>query len=131
MTTSEEKEKKKPLSLSRPGKLSLKKTVESGQVRQSFSHGRSKVVTVEVKRSRTFEPGAGGRMTEVTAARRAAEAALGQITEKPTPEAETRARSLTAGERATRAQALEQSRHDDEERALEEAAAEKRRRSMT
>ena len=62
MTTSEEKVKKKPLSL-RPGKLSLKKTVETGQVRQSFSHGRSKVVTVEVKRSRTFEAGAGGRMT--------------------------------------------------------------------
>ena len=33
MTTSEEKEQKKPLSL-RPGKLSLKKTVETGQVRQ-------------------------------------------------------------------------------------------------
>ncbi|MHA1151305.1 MAG: translation initiation factor IF-2 [Alphaproteobacteria bacterium] len=120
MTTSEEKEKKKPLSL-RPGKLSLKKTVETGQVRQSFSHGRSKAVTVEVKRSRTFEAGAGGRMTEVTEARRAAEAALGEITEKPAPEAEARVRSLTAGERATRAQALEQARHDDEERALVEA----------
>ncbi|MCH8808535.1 MAG: translation initiation factor IF-2 [Proteobacteria bacterium] len=127
MTTSEETEKKKPLSLSRPGKLSLKKTVETGQVRQSFSHGRSKVVTVEVKRSRTFEPGVGGRMTEVTEARRAAEAALGQITERPAPEAETRVRSLTAGERATRAQALEQSRHDDEESALAEAEAETRR----
>jgi len=120
MTTSEEKEKKKPLSL-RPGKLSLKKTVETGQVRQSFSHGRSKAVTVEVKRSRTFEAGAGGRMTEVTEARRAAEAALGEITEKPAPEAEARVRSLTAGERATRVQALEQARHDDEERALVEA----------
>jgi len=128
MTTSEEKEKKKPLSL-RPGKLSLKKTVETGQVRQSFSHGRSKAVTVEVKRSRTFEAGAGGRMTEVTEARRAAEAALGGITERPTPEAETRARSLTAGERATRAQALEQSRHDDEERVLAEAEAETRRQA--
>ena len=127
MTTSEEKEKKKPLSL-RPGKLSLKKTVETGQVRQSFSHGRSKVVTVEVKRSRTFEAGAGGRMTEVTEARRAAEAALGEITARPeTAESETRVRSLTAGERATRAQALEQSRHDEEERALADAEAEKRR----
>ena len=127
MTTSEEKEKKKPLSL-RPGKLSLEKTVETGQVRQSFSHGRSKVVTVEVKRSRTFEAGAGGRMTEVTEARRAAEAALGEITARPeTAESETRVRSLTAGERATRAQALEQSRHDEEERALADAEAEKRR----
>ena len=127
MTTSEEKEKKKPLSLSRPGKLSLKKTVETGQVRQSFSHGRSKAVTVEVKRSRTFEAGAGGRMTEVTEARRAAEAALGQITQESTAEAETRVRSLTAGERATRAQALEQSLHDEEERAVAQAEADKLR----
>ena len=88
MTTSEETEKKKPLSL-RPGKLSLKKTVETGQVRQSFSHGRSKAVTVEVKRSRTFEAVVGGRMTEVTEARLAAEAALGELTDKPAPEAET------------------------------------------
>ena len=63
MTTSNEKEQKKPLKLSRPGKVELKKTVETGQVRQSFSHGRSKAVTVEIKRSRTFAPGAGGRMT--------------------------------------------------------------------
>ena len=127
MTTSEEKEKKKPLSL-RPGKLSLKKTVETGQVRQSFSHGRSKTVTVEVKRSRTFEAGAGGRMTEVTEARRAAEAALGQLTEAPkATDDESRVRSLTAGERATRVQALEQSRHDEEERAIADAAAEKQR----
>ncbi len=127
MTTSEEKETKKPLSL-RPGKLSLKKTVETGQVRQSFSHGRSKAVTVEVKRSRTFEAGAGGRMTEVTEARRAAEEALSVITERPAPEAETRVRSLTAGERATRVQALEQSRQEEEDRVLAEAEAETRRR---
>ena len=46
--------KKKSLSLSKPRRLELKKTVESGQVRQSFSHGRSKAVTVEVKKKRTF-----------------------------------------------------------------------------
>ncbi len=40
-----------------PGKLELKKTVETGQVRQSFSHGRSKVVTVEVRKKRTFAAG--------------------------------------------------------------------------
>jgi translation initiation factor IF-2 len=33
-------------------RIELKKTVESGVVRQSFSHGRSKTVAVEVKRSR-------------------------------------------------------------------------------
>ncbi|MDC0073605.1 translation initiation factor IF-2 [Alphaproteobacteria bacterium] len=44
---------KKPLSLSGSGKLELKKpNSSSGQVRQSFSHGRSKTVTVEVKKKR-------------------------------------------------------------------------------
>ncbi|MEE8189005.1 MAG: translation initiation factor IF-2 [Kiloniellales bacterium] len=124
MTTSNEKEKKTPLKLSRPRKLELKKTVETGQVRQSFSHGRTKVVTVEVKRSRTFAPGAGGRMTEVTAARQAAEEALKQA-EIPTAEEPAKTvRSLTAGERATRVHALEQSRHDEEERRFADALAE-------
>jgi translation initiation factor IF-2 len=39
--------------------LSLKRTVESGHVRQSFSHGRSKSVVVEKKKKRTITaPGA-------------------------------------------------------------------------
>ncbi|MGI9440039.1 MAG: translation initiation factor IF-2 [Parvibaculales bacterium] len=37
--------------------LSLKRTVESGQVRQSFSHGRSKAVLVEKRRKRVVKPG--------------------------------------------------------------------------
>ena len=126
MTASKEKETKKPLKLSRPGKLELKKTVETGQVRQSFSHGRTKAVKVEVKRSRTFAPGAGGRMTEVTAAREAAERALGAPQAETEPEAAVaEAPRLTAGERATRAQALEQSRHDEEERRIAEAEAQR------
>ena len=39
------------LSLSK-GKLGLSKGADSGKIRQSFSHGRSKTVTVEVKRKR-------------------------------------------------------------------------------
>ena len=112
MTTSKEKEPRKPLKLSRPGTLELKKTVESGQVRQSFSHGRSKAVTVEVKRSRTFAPGAGGRMTEVTAAREAAEKLLG--TPKPPIEPEVltpEARKLTAGPSTRRAGPIRRSNH--------------------
>jgi len=65
------------LSLSRPGKLELKKRVNAGKVRQSFSHGRSKQVTVEVKRKRTIvtdKPGKnaqqkGGLSSEERAAR--------------------------------------------------------------
>lgn len=38
------------------GRIELKKTVETGMVRQSFSHGRSKSVAVEVKKTRTPVP---------------------------------------------------------------------------
>ncbi len=51
MTNENEQSGKKPLTLSR-GKLELKKPVETQQVRQSFSHGRSKTVQVEVKKKR-------------------------------------------------------------------------------
>ena len=38
--------------------LGLKRTVETGKVKQSFSHGRSNTVVVEVKKARTFrKPG--------------------------------------------------------------------------
>ena len=62
--TENDNDRKAPLKLS-PGKLELKKTVETGQVRQSFSHGRSKAVTVEVRKKRTFAQDAGGGMHEV------------------------------------------------------------------
>ena len=64
---SESKTQDNKLSLNKPGRLELKKTVETGQVRQSFSHGRTKAVTVEVKRKRTFERGTSGGMQEVPA----------------------------------------------------------------
>ena len=57
--------KKTTLSLSRPGRLELEKTVDSGQVRQNFSHGRSKMVSVEVRKKRTYAPDSGGHMAEV------------------------------------------------------------------
>jgi translation initiation factor IF-2 len=44
------------LGLGGGGKLTLNKTVEKRQTRQNFSHGRSKMVTVEVKKSRTITP---------------------------------------------------------------------------
>ncbi|API59058.1 translation initiation factor IF-2 [Tardibacter chloracetimidivorans] len=41
--------------------LGIKRTVETGKVKQSFSHGRSKSVVVEVKRRRVIgKPGEGG-----------------------------------------------------------------------
>ena len=44
------------LSLRPAGRLELGRTVDAGSVRQSFSHGRSKVVQVEVRKSRTGAP---------------------------------------------------------------------------
>jgi translation initiation factor IF-2 len=61
MSDAKDADEHKPLTLARgaaaPGKLGLRKTVETGQVRQSFSHGRSKAVTVEVKKRRVIGPG--------------------------------------------------------------------------
>jgi translation initiation factor IF-2 len=47
-----------------PSKLSLTKTVEGGQVKQNFQRGRSKTVTVEVRKTRTFsrDGATGGEM---------------------------------------------------------------------
>src|SRR5262245_65357572 len=53
MSESKEANDKTPLSTPRKP-LSLKRTVESGHVKQSFSHGRSKSVVVEKKKKRTI-----------------------------------------------------------------------------
>lgn len=58
--------KKETLKMATPGKLQLTKTVESGKVKQNFTHGRSKTVTVEVRKTRTFAPGGqSGGLVEV------------------------------------------------------------------
>ncbi|MET0925080.1 MAG: translation initiation factor IF-2 associated domain-containing protein, partial [Xanthobacteraceae bacterium] len=55
-TDTKEQERNPRISLTRPaGRLELTKTVDSGMVRQSFSHGRSKSVAVEVKRKRQLK----------------------------------------------------------------------------
>src|SRR3954462_11220655 len=45
----------KPKLGTRPS-LGIKRTVETGKVKQSFSHGRSNTVVVEVKRRRVLGP---------------------------------------------------------------------------
>ncbi|HSR54747.1 MAG TPA: translation initiation factor IF-2 N-terminal domain-containing protein, partial [Alphaproteobacteria bacterium] len=116
-TTKDTKDKKKkPLSLSRPGRLELKKTVEQGQIRQSFSHGRSKAVTVEVRKKRTYAPTEGGGMAEV----KAGEAAPAVESEAPKVE------KLTSDELAVRARVLEDARRDEERRKIEDAERAKR-----
>src|SRR5215467_15061392 len=105
---------RKPLKLSSPGKLELKKTVDGGQVRQSFPHGRTKTVTVELKKKRTYTQGAGGKMTEVP---HEAEVKLGLTTPPPAPEVDERPHhTLTEHERVTRTKALEQAKRDEDVR---------------
>ncbi|MDG2032891.1 MAG: translation initiation factor IF-2 [Rhodospirillales bacterium] len=119
MTDTEDSATKKKLSLSSPGKLELKKTVEGGQVRQSFSHGRSKVVTVEVKKKRTFEAGNGG-MKEVKEAPDPVFADVPEEAVEETPPAPPgdQGPTLTDHERAARAKALEDAKQAEEKRLI-------------
>jgi translation initiation factor IF-2 len=140
---SDRDKEKKPLSLNR-SKLELSKTVEAGQVRQSFSHGRSKSVTVEVKKKRTFEKNESGRFREVkkdhAAAAQEAPAAPAKPAAAPKkkPAAEEQRSSadehgnLTDGERAARMAALkaaEERRVQEEKDAAERARAEAARKA--
>jgi translation initiation factor IF-2 len=108
---------KRPLSLGRPGgRLELRKQTETGQVRQSFPHGRSKTVTVEVRKKRAVVPGQPER-GELPQPIDAASA-----TSAPPPSAAQPARrpivlprGLTAEERAARGRALQGAIRADEE----------------
>lgn len=91
MSDTENSGKKDALKLSAPNTLSLTKTVESGKVKQNFQRGRSKTVTVEVKKTRTFARGNTG-MVEV---------------QRDTPDA-TKQRILNQAEREARLRALQQ-----------------------
>src|SRR4051794_22142410 len=124
MTDSNDQDRKKVLSLSGKGKLELKnKPAADSSVRQSFSHGRSKTVTVEVKRKRTIEKGAAPGVADGgAAARRAAEGlplkgSGGGRGQRGQPAA----RQLTKEERDSRLKALQDAIRSDEERRQMEA----------
>ena len=124
---------KKKLSLSRPGKLELNKTVDAGQVRQSFSHGRTKSVAVEVRRKRTFKQADDGAMTEIREKAPVEEAPKVEkpVEQEPAKKEEAPARTLTDQERAARTRALEGARQTETEIAesrAEREAMEARRR---
>jgi translation initiation factor IF-2 len=110
------------LSLRPAGRLELGRTVDAGSVRQSFSHGRSKVVQVEVrkKRSPVGAPGApaGGATPGLAAPGAAAPAARGPSTGgRTTPTAAPRA--LTATELAARQRALVEQQRETAKREAE------------
>jgi translation initiation factor IF-2 len=121
MTLSDTKDQdgKARLSLRPAGRLELGRTVDAGSVRQSFSHGRSKVVQVEVRKKRapgtppppTPTPGApsGGNRPQGAGGGRAS---------APT-------RGLTASELATRQRVLADQQRDAARREAEAREQEK------
>jgi translation initiation factor IF-2 len=110
----QDKEQKRPLSLRAGGTLGLRRPAETGQVRQSFSHGRSKPVAVEVRKRRVIAPGTAEpsrpEPPPTTArAQPATPAAAEPVRRLGTP------RTLTAEEHATRVRALQDARKADDE----------------
>src|SRR5882672_4907492 len=114
--------------------LTLKPRVETGTVRQSFSHGRTKQVVVEKRGKRRV--GGEASATETLAAEPAAAKAApakAPLTRPATPSAPPRAasgvvlRTLTEDERTARASALADAKtRDAEERRLAEEEARRR-----
>jgi translation initiation factor IF-2 len=131
MTDTTEQEQKRPLTLARPGgRLELRKGVETGQVRQSFSHGRSKTVTVEVRKKRMIGPGTAepGKPEAAPAAANETATAPRLQPVEPTRRPVVIPRTLTAEERAGRVRALQDAQKADEEARRRAAVAEADRR---
>ena len=127
MTDSNDQDHKKVLHLSGSGKgkLELKKPVET-QVRQSFSHGRSKPVTVEVKRKRAVEKGALPGVADGGAAARQAAQGMpirGGAGQRPRGGGGGAVRQLTNQEREARIRALQGAAQEERRRVEEEAEA--------
>jgi translation initiation factor IF-2 len=139
-------EKKAPLSLGKKT-LELKKTVEKGRVRQSFSHGRSKEVKVEVRRKRSISTNGrnGGRDADdglltnqekaqrlrvLQEARKAEEEAKRQAIEDAKRKAEEEAkRQVEQAEEEARRQAEEEAKRQAEEEAQRKAEEDAKRKA--
>ena len=124
------------LSLRPSGRLEGGRTIDAGSVRQSFSHGRSKVVQVEVRKKRSGAPAAAPGAPSAPGGESAGHAA------EPAGRAPSRGgatgRALTATELAARQRALveqqreaarrEAERREQEKISILSAAEEARRR---
>jgi translation initiation factor IF-2 len=126
---------KKPLSLKRQGRLEANQSADAGQVRQSFSHGRSRAVAVEVRKKRSIKQSAGGaepvKKARSTSTLKAADTA--SVTTEPpaettaavepaksdAPKSRVVLRTLTQEEKATRARAVEDAVKEESRRRLE------------
>ncbi len=106
------------LSLRPAGRLELGRTVDAGSVRQSFSHGRSKEVQVEVRKKRQPFPAPSATPAPTAPGAPRAPAA-------PTRPSPAAGRALTAGELATRQRVLEEQKREAARRDLERREQEK------
>ena len=119
----------KTLHVEKKSTLSLKPRTETGVVRQSFSHGRSKQVVVEVKKRRTVGgPEAKAEPAPVEAPKKVAAApAPAPAPKPPEPKSGVVLRTLTEEERVARAHALADSKvREAEERKIAEEEARRR-----
>ena len=135
-----DQEQKRPLTLRTGGTLGLNRPPEPGQVKQQFSHGRQKLVAVEVRKKRIIMPGAAPEpaKAETDAAPSVARAPLtipAPAAAPATPaESETPRRvvsiprALTADERAGRLRAVQHAQKADVEARHRAALAEADRR---
>lgn len=123
ITDMSEKEENEKADEQKPGKtLSLKRTVDSGQVRQNFSHGRTKSVQVERKRKRMVTPGSAGASSAATPATPSAvEPVETKAPEVKEPTSENNLGGLSRQEQAARQAAVAEAKV----RAAEEAVREK------
>jgi translation initiation factor IF-2 len=129
MSDVNEQEQKRPLTLARAGgRLELRKSVGMGQVRQSFSHGRSKTVTVEVRKKRAIGPALEAGRAEPSPVVLLDQASARPAIQEPTRPPITIPRALTAEEKAGRVRAVHDARKADEEARRRAALAEADRR---
>ncbi len=117
-TEDETRPRRKPLTLRR---------TETGAVKQSFSHGRSKTVVVETKRRRVLTPKKDGETVEKAAPEKKAAPAPVKAKAAPAPVDDANKKkgavlkTLSADEKAARAGALANARRDKAERDKREA----------
>ena len=100
--------------------LGIKRTVETGQVKQSFSHGRSNTVVVEVKKRRFVRPGEEAPVPEPVVEAAPAPAAVPVAPPRPTAPA-TPPRPLTPLERREQQERLLREAEEARMTSLEES----------
>ncbi len=132
---------KKPLSLKRQGGTGANQPSDGGQVRQSFSHGRSRSVAVEVRKKRSITPGktSGGTLkaadsdaagaakptttlsapSDAAATSAAAATTTAPDTDPGAPKSRVVLRTLTQEEKASRARAVESAVKEEGRKRLE------------